>query len=446
MNAGVKTHGTRPGTYLFVTPDVSSAQFAGRGAGIYTDRGTLVWWHPRANSLTEDHDLQVVRFRGRSYLALYSGTPRRVGADNDTTINDGTVLLYNHHYRQVGQITAGKPFHRDRIDMHEFRITPQGDALFGVFVPVNMMVGDQRDVVIDYVVQKVSLVKGRRGIHTGKVLFQWKSLTHVPLSQSHQQAPGPGGGWDYFHGNSIAQDTDGNLIIGARNTWGIYKVNATTGRIMWEVGAKGDHSLASPWCWQHDVTPLGHDEYSVFDDGTLCHPARGLIIKVHPNQHPAGVTLVRADYHHPSIYSDFLGSTQELPGGDELVGWGDVPAITEFGPDGSVRMDLSMTNTSYRTFRFAWKGWPSTPPALAARRKKDHTKLWASWNGATQVAGWQALAGGRAHHLRRVGGRVATSGFETAIVLRRSYAFVAVQALNSRGKVLGTSKVLATAG
>jgi hypothetical protein len=447
MNAGVRTHHTQPGTYLFLTPDIGPTEFIGAGAGIYTSTGRLVWWHPRANSLSEDHDLQVVEFRGRRYLAVYSGTTRRVGADNGVTINDGTVLLYNHHYQQVGRITAGKPFYPDQIDMHDFRITPQGDALFGVFEPINRTVNGRRYVVVQYVVQKVSLVMGRRGIRTGKVLFQWRSLPQVPVSQTHQQAPSvSGGGWDYFHGNSIAQDTDGNLIVSARNTWGIYKINVRTGGIMWQVGANGDSQLGPPWCWQHDVTPLGHNEYAVFDDGTLCHPARGLIIRVDPTRHPAGVTLIRAVAHHPSIYSQFLGSAQLLRGGDELVGWGNVPAITEFGPYGGVRMDLSLTNASYRGFRFAWTGWPIARPAIAARGQGGRTKIWASWNGATELRGWQALAGPSASQLHRVGARAPETGFETGISLGGRYAFVAVEALGTRGKVLAKSTTVRTGG
>ncbi len=446
MNVGVSSHGTSRGTYLFLSPDISSSQFAGSGAGIYTDRGSLVWWHPRTSSLSEDDDLQVVRFRGRNYLALYAGATRKVGAGAGVTINDGTVLLYNHHYQQVGQITAGKPFHRDQIDMHEFRITPQGDALFGVFDPLNRTVKGQRYVVVQYVVQKVSLVPGPRGIHTGRVLFQWKSLSHVPVSQTHQQEPGPGGGWDYFHGNAISQDTDGNLIVSARNTWGIYKINVKTGRIMWQVGANGDHRLPEPWCWQHDVTALGHNEYSLFDDGTLCHLARGLVIKVNPQEHPAGVTLVRAVSHNPPIHSGFLGSMQLLSGGDALVDWGDVPEITEFGPSGGVRVDLTMANGSYRGFRFAWRGWPTTPPDISVQVRGGATRIWASWNGATQPTAWQALAGATSKHLRPVGAPVAKSGFETVLSLAGRHAFVAVEALGPGSRVLGTSKTVGAAG
>src|SRR6202030_2155066 len=114
---------------------------------------------------------------------------------------------------------------------------------------------------VEYVVQKLALVRDSRGIHTGRVLFQWRSLRHVPVSDSYTGNPGDGGAWDYFHGNAIAQDADGNLLISSRNTWGIYKISARTGQILWQVGGKRDHRLSHPWCFQHDIDPLGNNEY-----------------------------------------------------------------------------------------------------------------------------------------------------------------------------------------
>src|SRR5207302_8858237 len=115
----------------------------------------------------------------------------------------------------------------------------------------------RRVEVYQYVVQKVSLIRDTTGIHTGRVLFQWDSLKHVPLSQSHLAAPTDHSVWDYFHGNAIAQTSDGNLLVSSRNTWGIYKINARTGRMMWKVGVKGEPRLPVPWCYQHDFEPLG---------------------------------------------------------------------------------------------------------------------------------------------------------------------------------------------
>jgi len=52
------------------------------------------------------------------------------------------------------------------------------------------------------------------------VLFQWNSQDHVPWSDSEQPLPAsPATPWDWFHVNAVHFDTDGNLLVDARNTW-----------------------------------------------------------------------------------------------------------------------------------------------------------------------------------------------------------------------------------
>jgi len=67
---------------------------------------------------------------------------------------------------------------------------------------------------------------------------------------------------------------------------------------------------------------------------------------------------------------------------------------------------------------------------------------YASWNGATDVAHWQVLAGPAAGQLKPVQ-TVAKNGFETPIRLKKSAAFYAVKAVGRDGKVLGTSEAVA---
>jgi hypothetical protein len=443
MNLGVRTHGTTPGTFLFLTPGGQSEA----GAGIFRDNGQLVWWHPGQGQRALD--LTVVHFRGQPYLALWSGHGM-----GDAHYDRGKVTLYNEHYQKVGLITAGHPFPPDWVDSHEFVVTPQGDALIGFNDPVRMKVRGYWTTVLDYVVQKIALVRGPRGIRTGRVLFQWKSLSGVPLRDSYWPDPGQGGTWDYFHGNSIAQDTDGNLIISGRNTWGVYKVSVRTGRIIWQLGGKGDHRLPHAWCYQHDVIPLGGNRYSLFDDGggpSGCLPgsgphwARGLIVRVKPRTHPARVALVRAYRHRPEIVTLCCGGLQRLGGGDVLIDWGQTPVLSQYTAAGQSEMDLSLSEWSYRAFRFPWTGRPLTRPSVAGRRKGGGTEVWASWNGATDVTAWQVLGGSRANHLAVVRGSVLDTGFETTIRLPHSYRYVRVRALGPGNRVLAASQAVATA-
>ena len=101
---------------------------------------------------------------------------------------------------------------------------------------------------------------------------------------------------------------------------------------------------------------------------------------------------------------------------------------------------------SYRTYVLPWSGHPTQPAGAGRGRASARTggaTVYASWNGATEVASWQVLAGVLADDAEA--GRRAPasrSGFETAIPRGRRPAagsYVAVQALNAAGAVIGSS-------
>src|SRR5437588_4552041 len=81
----------------------------------------------------------------------------------------------------------------------------------------------------------------------------------------------PGQGYYYFHLNSIQQLRDGNILISARNTWGVYLINKKTGRIIWRLGGKrssfkmGAHTNFE---WQHDAILHKHGLLTLFDDAS----------------------------------------------------------------------------------------------------------------------------------------------------------------------------------
>jgi hypothetical protein len=441
-NLGVTTHGTQPGRYLFLTQNGAS----GAGAGIFQDNGSLVWW--LSTNGVRDHDMSVVQYQGQPYIALWTGK------SGSGSYGMGSVTLYNEHYQVAGHISISGAYGAQGIDLHEFQITPEGDALVGSYTPFWMFVQKHWEWVLGYLVEKWSLVRDSSGIHVGKLLFAWNAIHDVPLSDSHLPNPGYHGAvYDYFHGNGITEAPDGNLLVSARNTWGIYEISDRPGtkgydHVYWQVGAPHDSKLAQPWCYQHDIAPLGHGTYSLYDDGGIgpgCqpgssqHPARGVIFSVNASRRPVQVSLVRSYAHSPSIYTGFTGSMQVLGNGDALVDWADVPEITEFASNGSVNMDLSLSGFSYRGVRYAWDGQPTQPPAVASQRAGIGTTVWASWNGSTEVAAWRVLGGPDASHLSPVGQPFTKSGFETTMSVSGQYAKLAVQALNSSGAVLSTS-------
>ncbi len=61
------------------------------------------------------------------------------------------------------------------------------------------------------------------------------------------------------------------------------------------------------------------------------------------------------------------------------------------------------------------------------------------WNGATEVQTWRVFGGSGSDELAQLTAAL-RSGFETVICLRGSPRYVAVQAVDAGGNVLGVSK------
>ena len=78
---------------------------------------------------------------------------------------------------------------------------------------------------------------------------------------------------------------------------------------------------------------------------------------------------------------------------------------------------------------------------MAERLSKEQLRVYASWNGATEVATWEVHAGPSPHQLRFVG-LVPRDGFETAMLVRTAEPYVVVKARHSLGWVLGASKAV----
>ena len=72
----------------------------------------------------------------------------------------------------------------------------------------------------------------------------------------------------------------------------------------------------------------------------------------------------------------------------------------------------------------------------------EETIVHASWNGATDVAAWRVLAGEQPASLSEQA-QIAAEGFESSTILPKEHSYVAVQALDAAGHVLGTSKTTA---
>src|SRR5205807_6172189 len=134
----------------------------------------------------------------------------------------------------------------------------------------------------------------------------------------------------------------------------------------------------------------------------------------------------------PQLLPDSKGSTQVLGAGYTFVGWGSEPYFSEFDRGSSTRQFFTMKYSppmeSYRGFRFGWWGQPKTPPNIATVASNKGTTVYASWNGATDIASWRVVAGSARSKLTAVG-TIPNRYVEGSTNLTRSAPYFAVQAL-----------------
>jgi hypothetical protein len=251
------------------------------------------------------------------------------------------------------------------------------------------------------------------------------------------------------------------ILVSMRNTWATYLINTLTNQVVWTLGGKrSSFAIASNarFAWQHDVTIVKDDvtmpadeELTLYDDncckelpgGKFARPngtSRGMVLKLNTLTHTA--SLVATYPRNSKRVAAFLGSMQQLPNGNALVGWGSLPFFSEYSRSGQLLLDAQFPgkDQSYRSlFSADWVGTPSYPPSGARRTSNGSSTVYASWNGATGVARWEVLGGSSASRLTRVAAKP-RAGFETSISLGRGkYKVLEVRALDAGGHVLGTS-------
>jgi len=430
-------HDTAPG-YVFIAPKMVVAQ---AGPMIMDNRGEVIWFKPlNTRGVT---DFRVQQYRGKSVLTWWRGHVSNVG------VGDGWYVIYDTSYRPVAEVRPGNGLVGD---VHEFLITKNDTALFTVYhrlsVDLSSVGGPKQGSIWDGIVQEVDIA-------TGRVLFEWHSYPQVGITESYAPPPKTKAGakaapYDYFHVNSIDVEPSGNLLVSARNTHAVYEIDHQTKTVLWRLGGKKSDFKMGPgtrFAWQHDARRHADGTITIFDNGAAPPVEKfSRVLVLRANATTKKATLVRS-YHHPHrLLAPFEGNAQFLPNGDILVGWGAQPYVSEFARGGALLFDVYFGQDkppgkdadTYRAYRFPWHGQPRDRPVVVVAGDTAYS----SWNGATDVARWQVLAGPAAGQLKPLQ-TVAKNGFETPIRLGKSAAFYAVKALGRDGKVLGTSEAVA---
>lgn len=455
-DAKTQTSKLAPGYFLLDTfPNLNTpGPMTGEGGPLIMDSKLQPVWVLPVGTDVASTNLRQQTYNGKPVLTYWTGVVTNTGASTS-----GQVTIVDEHYRKVKTIKAVAPW---VISVHDATIS-RGNLWVTVYrtVPgqdLSAYGGSSNGIVYDSGVQEYS-------IKTGKLLYTWDALSHIPLSSAEQGAPPPvaaANPWDAYHINAVQVLPGNQMLVSMRNDWAAYLINTKTSQTVWTLGGKASSFTfgnGAAFAWQHNVQLLPHNQVSVFNDnccaiigagkfGPPNGPSGGLVLNLNTANHT--VSLAHSYTHkNPVLDPAFLGSMNVLPNGNALVGWGSNPWFSEYSKNGALLLDAVWPgkDLSYRAeFSDQWVGTPYFPPSGAARRVTGgKVTVYASWDGDTQVTSWKVLAGSNANKLPVVAKHVKT-GFETAIRIPKAAKVYKVQAFDAKGHLLRTSKAFKLPG
>ena len=417
---------------VFTTNGPGPGQY---GPLIYDPSGRLVWFEPLSGGQVAE-DLSEQTFNGQRDLTWWKGRVLSLG------FGQGEDLVMNSRYQVVARVRGGNGL---PADLHDFQIVPGNVAYITAFNPIRCDLrsekGQREGAIVDTAIQQID-------ISTGLVRSEWHSLDHVGAGRVRgrtAQGLDPVGLLPPQLDRPPARRRVADL--GPQHVGRVPARKAPAGA---SSGAWAAPTAPSRWArerkmaWQHDGRMLPDGELTFFDDGSnppIHSQSRGVRLQL-DTTHKVARLLFAYTHRNPPLLAASQGNMQTLPDGNALVGYGGVPAISEFARDGSLLFDAHMPfdMSFYRAFRFPWQGRPAAPPAVAAsvNNTGEETIVHASWNGATDVAAWRVLAGSAASSLKAVS-EIPSQSFESSLTLPKRYSYVQVQALDASGATLASS-------
>ncbi|HLF35391.1 MAG TPA: aryl-sulfate sulfotransferase [Cyclobacteriaceae bacterium] len=209
---------------------------------ILDNRANIVWYH--------DFDSTVTRF--------YSWTNRNtvLSLDNEDHIHEFDLEGNTIFELNIGEKGFSKFLHHEIIRDNSGRILSltRNMQLFDLSEfggnPADTVYGDGI-LVLD---------------STGNRVWEWDMYKYSdPLEDDSIKRMRI----DWSHGNSLSIDADGNYLVSFRNFHQVWKINSSSGDIIWKLGLKGDFELKEENLFysQHSVFTNRFNEITIFDNG-----------------------------------------------------------------------------------------------------------------------------------------------------------------------------------
>ncbi|OLE35882.1 MAG: hypothetical protein AUG48_09420 [Actinobacteria bacterium 13_1_20CM_3_68_9] len=281
---------------------------------------------------------------------------------NARVLSNGNVLWYNPQsfgfeiHRLDGSLIrllrpVGHP-----ADGHDVQFAANGDHLVGSKVTQSHVDTSAYGGSSDATVTNAELQQVSSG---GQLVWDWKTQDHIALAETGRWWPRAIElGYDLVHWNSIQPVGSGSVIASFRHLDAIYKIDKSTGAIVWKLGGTSrPESLAvvgDPFAYtfggQHDARLLPDGTVTVFDNRTdLGSAPRAVRFQI--NETTGTATLLQSISDPNVPFSQCCGSARRLANGDWLIDWGSATnhPISGYKPNGQRTFTLTFpARSSYR--------------------------------------------------------------------------------------------------
>nr|ODN93722.1 hypothetical protein L204_04906 [Cryptococcus depauperatus CBS 7855] len=305
--------------------------------------------------------------------------PRREDVENLTTIiytNDGEVVWHGAEFginetmavnRYQISANISSSFAGSGIDFREVLLTTNKTVLVTIYV------NEQCDLssmgvtttdgsngwILDDAFEEIDVVIDEQFVSTRD------SIDHINPIGCYNE---PGSTdisefnpWIYFHINSIEKSFEGNYLISSRYCHALYLIAASTGEILWTIGSKNSSFAmgdGASFYWQHDAR--WRNNYT-------------------QTYSPWNRTVSKSQ-----------GSIQQQSNSNYLVGWGQMPFVSEYASDDTLISSVQFgagNVQGYRILRQRWTAYPATKPIIFVihNSNNDQYEVYTSWNRATEI-------------------------------------------------------------
>ncbi|NUQ82635.1 MAG: aryl-sulfate sulfotransferase [Bacteroidetes bacterium] len=263
-------------------------------------------------------------------------------------------------------------------DNHDFLLLPNGNHVFIIYEPQLVDLssyasnGNPSALVVNSIIQELDPERN--------VVFMWRSLDYIPPSDSYLDLSGQI--VDYTHFNSLDVTPDGHLLVTARTTSELIKINRQTGEIIWRLGGKknqftflNDYDQYAPhyFAYPHDGHFLKNGNILLFDNGGLRpKPQFSRAVEYKLDELNKTATKVWEYRNKPDIYGANQGNAQRLENGNTVICWGSAnlatkaPVATEVNAEGVIQAEINAVIgfRSYRVYKSEFIN-PPTPPSVS---------------------------------------------------------------------------------